>query len=214
MNLLELVPDELESIGEDAATLLAFKAHAGLPVDSEWTESDDLLKSYLLVAERLVDELTNYPLRPRSYTYTFQSFSWLRTVRPGNCRLLSLCPIASLKFPMRCILGTPTIDWTADDGTTGTWTAGEDFTVFGENSIVPQLSFPHSFEFPVTGNTNYPFVLHFDAGGGVDAPVAKLCTFEYAAAYYRKPEMAGQKMDYVSQVFDANLTFLTGRLLG
>lgn len=213
MNLLERVADNLTSIGDDAATLLAFKSHAGLPVDPDWTESDALLKSYLLTAERLTDELTNYPLRPRSYKYTFQSFHRFRP-RPANYRILSCSSISTLKFPMRCITGTPTIDWTADDGTTGTWTAGTDFTVFGENSIDPQLSFPYSFVFPVTDNTNYPFVLHFNAGGGVDAPVARLCVFEYAAAYYRKPEMAGQRMDYVSQVFDANLTFLTGRLIG
>ena len=218
MDLLERAVSSDTSIGCDPAVLLAFKSHAALPVDPSWTESDPLLKAYLLAAEQQVNWLTGMPYEPDQYTLTFDTFDWKRSKQTGSGWNVRGFPFAEKKIPMRPVAQSPepTISWTANDGTTGTWVAGTDFNIVGVNSITPKLYFPYDFVFPQTAQVPYPFVLTWSTtgvrGSGYDG-VAKICIFEYAAAYYRKPEMAGQKIDFVSQVFDANLTLLLGSML-
>lgn len=221
MNLLERVPDSLVSIGLDASTLLAFKSHAALSVDPNWTESNALLQSYLLAAERQVDELSGLPYRSRSFTYSVEE---IQTYCPGKRRPdYRFCfeswhhkgvdSYWSIPLTMRPITGTPTITWAANNGTSGTWTAGIDFSVYGPTSLTPRIVFPYSFSLPATDGVPYPYVVNFTAGGGPDNAVALVCIFEYAAAYYRMPEAVGEKLSYVSRLFDSNLAFLTGSFL-
>lgn len=212
MNLLERIPDGLVSIGLDAPTLLAFKSHAALPTDSDWTESDALLQSYLLSAERQVDELSGYPYRVRSFTYTMESLGWY--VPPGglyrNVRgHIIPTRLVAFDFPMRPVTGTPTLTCLDLNNVTTTYTAGVDFNVIGANSIRPHGIFTNGFVLPSVYGVAYPFTLTFSAGGGIDAAIALICIFEYAAAYYRSPESAGEKLSYISQVFDANISALT-----
>lgn len=206
MSLLERNADGLTSIGNDPATLLAFKYHAVLSPDPRWTEADSLLSGYLSSAERIVDEVTGSPYRSRSFTYSVEKMDRYRPNR--QC-----WPFWQICLPMRPVTGTPTIAWTAADGTTGTWTAGTDFTVYGASSLTPEIIFPYNFTLPCTVGVPYPFVVSFTAGGGIDVDIAKLLIFEYAAAYYRTPEMAGEKMSYVSKIFEANLSSLEASFL-
>lgn len=221
MNLLERVADALPvSIGLDAPTLLAFKSHCGLPVDAAWTESDGLLQSYLTAAERQVDELSGMPYRLRNFTLSVEQLERY-CGGPRQTSVSRYCfttPVQfwCIKFPMRPVATSPapTISYIDDSGNSGTYTSGTDFSTIAPNSISPMAIFPYSFQPPRTATVPYPFTLSFSAGGGVpDAAIARTCIFEYAAAYYRNPEMAGKELSYVSQVFDANLTALLGSFL-
>lgn len=211
MNKLERLTDSLPSLGADAPTLLSFKQHAALAEATSWTAMDPTLSAYLDAAEFQVDELCASPYRPRSYTYTFQNFDRLRL--PFRPIIQSCSSYYSLKVPLRPVIGNPTIAWIADDGTTGTWTCGTDFSITGRTSIDPEIWFPHSFVLPVSNNTPYPYTMSFQAGGGIEASIKKLCIFEYACGYHRNPEAVGDKLSYVSQVFDANMTFLQSNFL-
>lgn len=211
MNLLERIPDGLVSIGLDAPTLLAFKSHAALPTDPDWTESDALLQSYLLSAERQVDEMSGYPYRSRSFAYTMEHLEWYvpKSYRRHWDRFTFPTRLVAFDFPMRPVTGTPTLACLDPNNVTTTYTAGVDFNVIGANSIRPHGIFTNGFILPSVYGVAYPFTLTFSAGGGIDAAIALICIFEYAAAYYRSPESAGEKLSYISQVFDANISALT-----
>lgn len=214
MNLLERLPDSLVSIGLDAPTLLAFKQHAALAPDDDWTEADLLLQGYLSAAERSVDEITASPYRGRSFKYSVERMEQYTPSWRARSSWFSRCnSFWSIKLPMRPVTGTPTIAWTASDGTTGTWTAGTDFTVFGSSSLTPEIIFPYDFVLPPTDGVPFPFVVTFNAGGGIDTSVGLVCIFEYAAAYYRSPESVGEKLTYVSKLFQANMDLLQASFL-
>ena len=211
------------SLGTISATLLAFKSFCGLPTDASWTESDPLLGSLLSAAERLVDELSGRAHRVRSFTYTFDSLT--RFVKSGSryramdwqhsfwCRSNIFY---GLKIPTWPIAATPlpTITWLDDSANTGTYTSGTDFNTFGLNTPTPEIIFPYQFVLPSTSSVPYPFVLSFNAGGGIDTDVSQTCIFELASAYYKKPEMQTDKEPFVSMVFQANLDHLKNSFLG
>jgi hypothetical protein len=223
MNFLERQPDNLKSLGTIAPTLLAFKSFCGLPTDESWTESDALLSSLLSSAERLVDELSGRAHRVRSFTYTFDSFQ--RFVKTGNRyrpidwqhRFWGTSNVFyGLKIPTWPIAATPlpSITWLDDNASTGTYVSGTDFSTFGLNTPTPEIIFPYQFVVPSTGSVPYPYVLSFNAGGGIDSDVSQICIFELASAYYKKPEMQQEKEPFVSAVFQANLDHLKNSFLG
>lgn len=184
--------------------MLAFKGHCGLPLFSAWTEKDILLSSYLDAAELIVDRLGGSPYRQRNFKLTLENLDHFRTNRMGWW---------GLELPMHPVLSGASLSWADDDGNTGTYVQGTDFTIFAPTSLRPQLRFPYNWQKPCTSQQPYPYVLTFMAGAGDESLPAKIAIFELGAYYYRNPEAMSDGSLPQSAVFDANISILKGSFL-
>ncbi len=205
--LVERITDELTSIGNDAATLLSFKGHCALPPEASWTESDPRLKAYLLAAEIHVDQLGGVPYRPRTFRLSFPDF--IRLKKPGSCQMFK-----GFRLPFRPVdlEEDVTIDWTDDDAVTGIYDQ-DDFTVYGPNSLSPEIIFPGDFTPESTATVPYPYVVTYTTAASELAAVALIAIFELAAYYYRYPEAISDKNVNAGQIYQANIDFLKGSFL-
>lgn len=201
-NFLERQADGLVSIGNDAPTLLAFKAHCGLPTMAEWTEADYLLKSNLAAAERTIDELCGVPYRLRSYKFTLDR---IERNLPSQ--------FYGIRLPCYPVNSGITIDWRADDLSSGSYVQNTDFSLFGAKTHSPEIIFPLSLVLPTTAQTAYPFVVNFTAGPGEMKEIAMIAMFELAAYYYRCPEAISDKNPNAGSIYQAHLDLLANNFL-
>lgn len=202
--LLERVPDELESIGEDADVLTDFKYHASLETNPDWTEADSLIKTMLLSAEAMIDGLSSAPYRTRTWIMSLDDLEWCCHKR-----------LYLFKFPVRPLTeDLVTVDWKDRNGDTGTYTEVTDFTVYGRNSLSPEAYFPVGFRRPWTHQVPYPYTVSFKnaAQTALQGP-AQLAIFELAAYYFRNPEAMSDKQPNAGKIFQANLDILKAGML-
>lgn len=204
--ILERLSDNLKSIGLDPRLLLAFKIHAGLSPDPNWTESDFLIQAYLAAAERFVDEVTGTPYRVRHYKLSLDQIC-----RNDRNRLDRNYHIRLPRYPVNTGVS---IDWTADDLSEGTFTEGTDFEVFGPSTLSPEIIFTDlDFQLPSTVETVYPYILTFTAGPGSMAEISQVAIFELAAYYFRNPEAQQEKNPKVGTIFQSNIDMLSNSFL-
>lgn len=202
--LKEQLSDSLLSIGLNPQTLLQFKNAAVLPPDTDWTEADSLLQSYLLTAERIVDKFTDRPYRQRTFKLSYGNIE--KFFRPRNGIFWGW------RLPLRPIISVG-ITYTLGDGTTGSYVTGTDYQLFGTTSLTPEIIFPMPFSPPATwGNSPYPWVLNVVAGGEM-LEEQKTTIFELAAYYYRFPEAATLGVVPTTTMFQANLDAIRGSFL-
>lgn len=166
----------LTSLGENAETLLAFKYHAGLATDAEWTEADFNLKTYLLSAERYVNEQTGSPYRLMSFT---EKLRWL-TYDP--CSKLYFLPLS------RSPASASEINFLGDPDDIA-YIEDTDYELLTEPT--PRIIFFSTFTVPDKSLRAYPWEVTYSAGG-LESPLQLVAIFQLAAYYYRFPEAVGK----------------------
>lgn len=201
--LLEQLDDQLVSLGEDPSLLLDFKQFAGLPTEPTWTKADRLLKGRLDSAEKMVDHLTGYPYRIRSFKASYECFQRITVGRQTYY---------GLELTRRSLQSDPTIAWTDTNGATGTYTVA-DFSVVGAKHLKPLIIFPFSYSPPDFSDVPFPLVVTFTAGSNSKEAVALTAIFELATFYYRFPEAANGSELPMTNVFTAHLDYLRNSFL-
>ena len=179
---------ELPSLGEEPSTLAAFKRHAGLPVDPDWTESDTLLKSYLLSAEIYVNAQTSKPYRPTDFIEKHRAVC--RDSSGHQILQLHRWPISPTNFSLVSI----------DEDAVETAYTSDDYTL--ANGWKPAIVFKKSFVAPTPPDVLYPWRVSYTAGGQQNA-MQLIAIFQLATYYNRFPEAIGKPVP--DSVFQSHL---------
>lgn len=185
----------LTSLGEDAETLLAFKYHAGLTTDEEWTEANFNLKTYLLSAEHYVTEQSGSPYRLMEFTEKRRRLSY------DPCSKLYFLPLSRSPASDSAItfLGNPD---------SLSYTEGTDYELLAEPT--PRVIFFSTFTVPDKSLRAYPWEITYSAGGQLN-PMQLVAIFQLAAYYYRFPEAVGKPVP--DSVLASHLDVLSNNFL-
>lgn len=192
------VTEQSNPLTNDPTILHRFKGHCGLPTKG-WTEADTQLKSMLNAAEKIIVGLTNHPFRLTTFLY--------------QVHCIPLCNgYYKLQLPVYPITDDVTIDWESDNET-GTYTEGEEFSVYGHSTLTPEIIFTKGFSLARNSTKPYPFSIHIPAGPSDSADLYLLTIFELAGYYYRNPEAMNDVKPQAGPIFNTNLDMLANHFL-